>query len=618
MCGINGVFAYADAAPPVGIDEIRRVRDHMAARGPDAKGEWVSANGKLGLGHRRLSIIDLDTRADQPMQLADASLIVVFNGEIYNYRELRRELEHKGCQFRTQSDTEVLLHLYQQVGADMVHRLRGMFAFAIWDQRNSELFLARDPYGIKPLYYADDGRSFRFASQVKALIAGGALNTEPSAAGWSGFFLFGSVPEPYTTYRAVRSLPAGTTLRVTAAGRLQIQQYHSIAAAYCNAETQSFGKRASGSEVQELVRQALKDSVRHHVVSDVPIGAFLSGGIDSGALVGLMMDAGQSNLQTVTLAFSEFQGLQTDEAVVAAEVAMQYGTHHSTRLVSESEFLSELPKFVAAMDQPTIDGLNSWFASKAAHEHGLKVVVSGLGGDELFGSYPSFQRLPRLVQWARRLQMLGLGGSRFQNAAQKLGYERLGLSPKAAGLATYGGTFAGAYFLSRGLFMPWEIADILGADIALEGLRDFDPVEYIQSYLVPEPSQSFQKVSALESSLYLRNQLLRDADWASMAHSLELRTPLVDAWLLRDLAPLSIGCSASPNKQLLRESPNRKLPESVNKPKTGFLVPMQTWLEHLEKPAPSLAGSKTAPGQHWSRRWALIVHRLFNENEAKV
>ena len=349
-----------------------------------------------GLGHRRLTIIDLSERGAQPMVSADGKLVVTFNGEIYNYRKLRASLEAKGYAFRTQTDTEVLLHLYAEKGEAMVNDLRGMFAFALWDSEKGGLLLVRDPYGIKPLYYADDGWTLRFASQVKALLAGGKVSRNQEPAGWVGFCLFGSVPEPFTTYQEIRALPAGSTLWVDRVGTREAKQYFSIADTYCSAEAAS--SSANNEDLQLGAREALLDSVRHHLVADVPVGAFLSSGIDLGALVGLMRDAGQQDIQTVTLAFEEFRGRSEDEAPIAAEIATQYGTRHTTRVVTEREFRDDLPKILDAMDQPTIDGLNTWFVSKAANELGLKVVISGLGGDELFGGYPSFRDVPLCVR----------------------------------------------------------------------------------------------------------------------------------------------------------------------------------------------------------------------------
>jgi asparagine synthase (glutamine-hydrolysing) len=602
MCGIVGIYAFHYAANPVDRDELRRIRDHMAARGPDGFGEWYSQDGRVGLGHRRLTIIDLSERGAQPMVSADGKLVVTFNGEIYNYRQLRASLEAKGCRFRTQTDTEVLLHLYAEKGEAMVHDLRGMFAFGLWDAEKGALLLARDPYGIKPLYYADDGWTVRFASQVKALLAGGKVSRDPEPAGWVGYCLFGSVPEPFTTYQEIRALPAGSTVWVNRIGAHQTKQYFSIAETYCRAEAT---RSPANEQNQEMdVRQALVDSVRHHLVADVPVGAFLSSGIDSGALVGLMRDAGQRDIQTVTVAFEEFRGRSEDEAPLAAEIASRYGTRHTTRIVTEQEFRNDLPKILEAMDQPTIDGLNTWFVSKAARELGLKVAISGLGGDELFGGYSSFRDVPLCVRaMAIPGRIPGLG-----DLARVLITRGFALNPKAAGLLKYGGSYAGAYFLRRGLFMPWELQALIGADTARLGLRRLKPIHHIEGLLRPKPGSSFCRIAALESSLYMRNQLLRDTDWASMAHSLEVRVPLVDSTLLNQFARITAR-NGSQSKRLLAASPRVPLPPKViERPKTGFTTPIQSWLQRDNRiqewrRVPALAASKCA----WARRWAFQV-----------
>jgi asparagine synthase (glutamine-hydrolysing) len=603
MCGIAGIYAYHYAANAVDRAELRRIRDHMAARGPDGFGEWYSQDERVGLGHRRLTIIDLSNRGAQPMMSADGKLVVTFNGEIYNYRQLRALLEAKGYIFHSQTDTEVLLHLYAEKGEAMVNDLRGMFAFGLWDAVKNRLLLARDPYGIKPLFYTDDGWTFRFASQVKALLAGGKVSRNPEPAGWVGFCLFGSVPEPFTTFQEVRALPAGSTLCVDHVGTRETKPYFSVAEIYCQAE--AGGSPLSYEDQQLTAREALLDSVRHHLVADVPVGAFLSSGIDSGALVGLMRDAGQRDIQTVTLTFEEFRGSREDEAPIAEEIAAQYGTRHTTRLVTEREFRDDLPKILDAMDQPTIDGLNTWFVSKAAHELGLKVAISGLGGDELFGGYPSFHDIPFCVRaLAIPTRMPGLGelGRRLMTAFGQVSHS---MNPKAAGLPKYGGSYPGAYLLRRGLFMPWELESVLGSDAARSGLRRLDPLLHIESQLRPRPRTSFAKVAVLESSLYMRNTLLRDTDWASMAHSLEVRVPLVDVKLLSHLALLTAK-SRTLSKRLLGNSPRLPLPSKViERPKTGFGTPIQAWLERDARirrwrQVPAFAVNRCA----WARRWA--------------
>lgn len=564
MCGITAIFAYRDSAPAVDRDEVEAITQRMFARGPDAGGTWFSPDGRVGLGSRRLAIIDLSPEGTQPMLDSSGQLAIVFNGEIYNYRELRQRLERKGSRFHSSSDTEVLLELYRHDGERMVELLRGMFAFAIWDMRTRRMFVARDPYGIKPLYIADDGSTVRIASQVKALLAGGRVATTPDPAGVAGFWLLGSIPEPYTIYQSIRSVEAGTAFTVDESGRQQTRKHYSIAATFARAADEESAARLV--EPRMLTRECVMESLQHHLISDVPVGAFLSSGIDSSALVALASEITGKPLNTITLQFAEFRGRDFDEAPLASKFAGDIGSHHVTRMVKRDEFLAEMPMLFEAMDQPTIDGTNTYFVSKAARERGLKVVLSGLGGDELFGSYPSFRELPRIV-----------AASRFPLAAAAL--SRLMRNPKADALATYGRTYPGAYLLKRALFLPSDLPALMGAGQAEEGLRRLSPLEHIASAVEPDPRTTFGRIASLEASLYMRNQLLRDTDWASMAHSVEVRTPLVDAALLRHIAPLLL-VEKSRCKQHFAESPLQPLPGYLkHRPKTGFAVPLAQWME---------------------------------------
>src|SRR5947209_9020997 len=284
MCGINAIFAYRDSAPGVDRDELIATRECMRSRGPDASSMWISPDGRIGFGHRRLAIIDLSPGGAQPM--CRAQNVIVFNGEIYNFRELRSALEANGVPFTSHSDTEVLLQLYATRGAEMLNDLRGMFAFALWDGAKRRMFLARDPYGIKPLYYADDGTTLRVASQVRALIASGNVSKQFDPAGAAGFFLRGTVPEPLTMYRSIRSLPAGSYAFVDANGTSEPVQYFSIAKTLHDAD----------GDADVSVHDAVLESVKYHMVSDVPVGAFLSAGIDSTAIVAFARESGASEL----------------------------------------------------------------------------------------------------------------------------------------------------------------------------------------------------------------------------------------------------------------------------------------------------------------------------------
>lgn len=602
MCGLVAFFAYHPVAPEISRDELRIIRDYMSARGPDGVGEWFSSDGHIGLGHRRLSIIDLSEAGAQPMTNEDGTIQLVFNGEIYNYQSLREMLIEKGHKFRSHSDSEVLVHLYEEHGEEMVHELRGMFAFALWDANRRAMLLVRDPYGIKPLYYADDGWTVRVASQVKALLAGNQVSLLPEPAGIAGFYLTGSVPEPFTIYQEIRAVPAGSIVWVNHFGASAPKSYFSIAQVFRNARNQT--NRLSETELKNIVHDALLDSVRHHLVADVPVSAFLSAGVDSGTVVGLAREAGAEDLQTVTLAFEEYRRTHDDEAPLAQEVAVNYGTSHRTRPLGEAEFQSELPKILSVMDQPSIDGINTYFISKAASEIGVKVALSGLGGDELFCGYPAFRDVPRWVRSSRLASWVpGLGKVTRPIVSSFLPRD---LSPKLAGMLEYGGRYAGAYLLRRGLFMPWELKNILGDEMAREGLRRLAPLAMIGATISPDPGTAYSRVATLEASLYMRNQLLRDTDWASMAHSLEVRVPLVDARVLETLAPALTTRPSLANKRLLAQIAQPPLPEAVSeRSKTGFNVPLNHWLERNNKldvwrRLPVL----TRPGTHWARRWA--------------
>jgi asparagine synthase (glutamine-hydrolysing) len=575
MCGINGIYAYRDSAPSVDRDELIATRECMHTRGPDAGDSWISADGRVGLGHRRLAIIDLSPGGAQPMRRGET--VISFNGEIYNYRELRAGLEARGKIFVSQSDTEVLLALYEEKQERMFGELRGMFAIALWDGARRRILLARDPYGIKPLYYADDGATVRVASQVRALVAGGRVSKVFDPAGAAGFFLRGTVPEPFTMYRAVRALPAGSYSIADENGVAEPVTYFSIAATLRDAVEAhvSFTEQ----QRQELVHEAVLESVRYHMVADVPVGAFLSAGIDSTAVVALARETGATDLQTMTLRFAEYRGRDNDEAPLAELVAQQYGVRHTIRDLTLADFRAELPRIFAAMDQPTVDGLNSYFISKAAAELGLKVAMSGTGGDELFGGYTSFRDIPRwmpVTSLLARVPGLGDGVHRLNAALAKRSRH---VSPKMGEIVRYGRSYAGAYLVKRGRFLAAELPSVLGDDIAREGLARLDMLGVIERAVTPDPGNAYARVAALESSLYLRNQLLRDMDWASMAHSLEVRVPLVDAHLLRKLAP-ALVTRRERGKQLLANAPRPALPPEVRqRRKTGFTLPIREWLK---------------------------------------
>jgi asparagine synthase (glutamine-hydrolysing) len=335
--------------------------------------------------------------------------------------------------------------------------------------------------------------------------------------------------------------------------------------------------KASDDEARQSVRTALQRSVQAHLVSDVPVAILLSGGIDSGALAGLMSEAGTSELHGITIAFDEFAGRREDEVPVARRVAETYGIHHHVRRVGRDEFISDLPRIVSAMDQPSIDGINTWYASKAAAEIGLKVMVSGVGGDELFQGYSSFRRLPRIVSWWRPLSRLPLTLDIARWAAsmqaRRTGVERWRHA------ADWSRSLASAWFLDRGVFSPEELRDLMD-DTANEVIRSFDPESWIRDASGALADDPRLALGQIESTTYLRNQLLRDSDWASMDHSVELRTPLVDWHLLEELRPILRAFAHFPNKSLLAGAPRKPLPREVTqRRKTGFGIPVARWVE---------------------------------------
>lgn len=590
MCGLNAIFAHHEAAPAPLEAELLATREAMTARGPDGAGAWRSGDGRVAFGHRRLAIIDPDDRAAQPMVSGCGRYVVSYNGEIYNYEALRNELLADGIALSTHSDTEVVLELIAQRGIGALAQLVGMFAVAIWDQKLRCLHLARDSYGIKPLYYADDGWTLRAASQIKALQAGGAISRDPDPAGVAGFLIWGSVPEPFTLYRQIRAIPPGHVIRTDDTGVHEAESFLTLGSVY-----------ATDEDVEpdaHVVRDAVTESVRRHLVSDVPVGLFLSAGIDSVAILAALraIDPERASMTTaVTLGFSEYAGTAGDEAPLAKRMAARYGAQHTVRHIDEAEFVTDLPRILDAMDQPSIDGVNTWFVSKAAAESGLKVALSGVGGDELFAGYKTFREIPR---WRASLAVPAWvpgAGRAWQGIMGRIAREGHA-HPKLAGLLRYGASWAGVYMLRRGLYLPTELQAFLDRDFLEDGMRRLRAADAAGSIVDAAPKASVPRISFMESALYMRNQLLRDADWASMAHSLEVRTPLVDVELLRRVRPFQKRLRS---KAILAEAMN--LPDEIRtRPKTGFTTPVGNWMNRQIMNAEGV----DAP---WARGWGRFV-----------
>lgn len=591
MCGIAGYCSLKEKYFP-GQAIQQRMLHLLERRGPDGSGAWTESKNRVALLHRRLSIQDLSETGAQPMLSDDGRLAITFNGEIYNVAQLRIWVPN--YPFKGTSDTEVLLALYQKFGRKMLEYVRGMYAFAIWDDRNQGLFLARDPYGIKPLYLAETSDGIWFCSQVKPLLEVPGIDLSPEPAGHAGFFLWGSIPEPYTLYCGIRSLRSGHSLWLQRGSEPQYSQFASIAGIFAR-DTQ-IAPEESGPE---LLQDALRDSVRAHFVADTPVAIFLSAGLDSSTILGVAAgNLPPAGLNCLTLGFDAFQNSAADETAEATEIAQHYGVAQHIQWVAQTDFEAESIRFLKAMDQPTIDGVNTYFVAKMARDAGFKVALSGIGGDEMFGGYGSFRQIPRMMHVAR-----ALGGSRrFGGFIRKRTagiFERV-TSPKYAGVLEYGGCIEGAYLLRRSLFMPWELPHVLDPDLADAGLKELEHSDYERKELEKLKGLPLHlQISFLESTRYMRNQLLRDADWAGMAHSLEIRTPLVDQFLLKQLSPL-LSSKNPPTKLAMAATPAKPLPQSIlHRKKTGFGVPVREWLTSSlpDKPERGL------------RSWAKFVYR---------
>ncbi len=609
MCGIAGVFGDHVDRDPLILEGVRRLLGGQAHRGPDDEG-WLTRKD-LVLGHRRLSIVDLSPLGRQPMSNEDDSIWVVYNGEIYNHQQLRRELQERGHHFSSASDTEAIIHGYEEWGIEgLLHRLRGMFAFALYDGRQTphhpRLILARDRLGIKPLYFAPlpNRNGLVFASEVRALLCSGLIPRDEDPRARLAFLLFGSIPSPWTTVKAVQALPAGQYL--VADGReLQPIRYYALERCFSSldssAEPQSGGE-ANVEALEKGIRATLEETVALHLISDAPLGVFLSGGIDSSALVALAAPR-KPDLITLGVVFEE---QRFSEEPYQKLVAEKYATRHHRVAVTIQDFQDELKRFLEVMDQPTLDGLNTYFVAKAARQVGLKAVLSGIGGDEIFCGYPTLRRAPTLwrlrgLPHPLRAGVITLGT--FRPSLRKLAFlRRNGNLP--------------FYLVQRGLFTPGEAARLLDA-------KERDAWGLIESLEPPEaPRDPVRLQQFLEARHYLVDQLLKDADVFGMAHSVEIRVPFLDHTLVEEAlgAPRSLQLDRRWPKSLLTRSLRDLLPEQiVFRPKQGFTFPIEVWLRSIgdlitDNNGYWLNGAYRAAWEefvsgriHWSRPWALTV-----------
>ena len=591
MCGIAGVLTRGGdgGAVDAAVDAMRCAIRH---RGPDDEGKWRSDDGHAVFAHTRLAVLDLTPAGHQPMSTSDGRYTISFNGEILNFQELRRSLEQRGVRFHTRCDTEVILRAYEADGPACIATLRGMFAFALWDEQERTCVLARDRFGIKPLYYHHAAGRLTFASEVKALIASGLVPRRLDPDGLFGYFVTGTVPEPCTLLRDVKCLEAGTYV-VWKNASLTPHRYWQL----------SFAATSPPGDAVERTRMALLDSVDHHFISDAPVGVFLSGGIDSTALVALASQRKDRDLHTFSLSFP---GWVDDEGVVAKRTAAHFGSHHTEWSIDPDSARELFGSFLRSCDQPSIDGLNTFAVSKLARQHGMKVVLSGLGGDELFGGYRSFDDVPRLSALNGWLRHTGPVRTTVGEGLQRMsGDPRL---RRLGDVLTHPPDLVNAYTMFRGIFTRAE-AEVLVRSYVDEPAgghcRPADDVDGSD----PTPRDA---VSRLELTRYMRNQPLRDSDTMSMAWGLELRVPFLDGPLVDTLSAIPASARLQPGKRLLLQAVP-EVPEWVaSRRKRGFMFPFQQWLgDEWRDMFADVERDSPVPADTWYRKWCLFVMRRW-------
>ena len=630
MCGIFGIIGRNARVP---ADVLERATRSLAHRGPDDSGtvllqDTAQEAVEIGLGNRRLAILDLSPQGHQPMNDPATGNWIVYNGEVYNFCEVRVKLEQAGLYFRSNSDTEVILKAYALWGENCLREFRGMFAFAIWDAHRHRLFVARDPMGIKPLYFYQSNQYFMFSSEVRTLLGTGLVPRVIDRAGLVNYLTFGSLYDPNTLVEGVNALEPGCYL-TWEQGRVKQERYWDLAGTDLGESCgQAYPGSKNRSELETQIAEMLDEAVRMQLVSDVPVGVFLSGGIDSSSLVGILSRNGLRP-STFSIVFSE---AAYSEAEYSRAVAQHFHTDHHEITVAQSDFFGAIDPALHAMDLPTIDGINTYFVSERTRAAGVKVVLSGLGGDEIFAGYSSFRTVPRMERFARAWHHIpgavrNPAANTFAALAPSNDQNR-----KLTALGRDGGATVHPYFLSRMLFTPRQQNELL-PDVNLNSAT-FPRAEkpLTESLSRAHRLDPVNRVSYLESRCYMLNTLLRDSDFMSMAHGLEVRVPLIDHWLAsRVLAlPGLWKLNSETPKSLLVKALGGKLPDQiVHRRKQGFTLPFEHWLRDalrpvvevslrnigdgilgnlISKPAAQLVWQDFLEGRtSWSRPWSLYV-----------
>jgi asparagine synthase (glutamine-hydrolysing) len=588
MCRIAGVINSQLSVPEL-QHKVTQLCTALQHGGPDDEGLYTHEAAGLCIGHRRLSILDLSARGHQPMADVQRQVWISFNGEIYNFQSLKEELLRSGARFQSATDTEVIIQAYLHWGVAAFGKLRGMFAFALYDAGRRLTYLVRDTSGIKPLYYHVKNRQLSFASEVKALLAAG-IATERSNNWPVQFLAYGHIPEPYTTLKDVFNLPKGHYLC-----------WHHNTTFF---EVTDYRARASTTlitdvcEAQALIYQSLKAAVERQLIADAPIGVFLSGGIDSSLIALLANQSQHQQLKYISIYFNE---AAYNERSYQELVNRQLSGQRYAHLVTYQDFEEHMPAILQNMDMPTTDGINTWFISKYARQSGLKTVLSGLGGDEYFGGYPSFRR----AQYLKYLKLLPVNLISRLLSASYTGHKRIGYLSDRHPVAEY-------LFL-RGIFTIPEIAELLNINEAA-----VKEVLYSTALPVPGNMSPASRAGWLETNLYMQNQLLRDTDVMSMSHGLEVRVPFLDEQFIIDINQIhpNLRLASPPPKKILLDSFRQLLPEAIwNRPKMGFSFPLQQWMQKYRGisneygyAAPAMKNIIRDFNQgklHWSKAFAL-------------
>ena len=553
MCRIAGII-NRNLPEQVITDKVSLMCKALKHGGPDDKGLFYDKDACLAFGHRRLAIIDLSPRGHQPMADGLKKVWITFNGEIFNYIELKQELIAKGARFSSGTDTEVILEAYLHWGVSAFAKLRGMFAFALFDYSRMLTYLVRDTTGIKPLYYAVNDGNLSFASEVKAFKASGLYTEEET--GWRIRFLaYGHIPEPYTTLKNVFSLQKGHYL---------VWNHHTSSSQIASySVTQPKQTITSLNTARELIQEGLGAAVKRQLIADAPIGVFLSGGIDSSLLTLLANQQKEQQLKTISIYFNE---KAYDEKSYQNVVLKKISGEKFGHLVRQQDFENLFPHLLRDMDMPTTDGINTWFISRYAQHDGLKAVLSGVGADELFGGYPSFHRI-KYLKYLRKIPATMFKAANYFGADK---YRKISFLAHDQPLADY--------LLLRGLFVPDDIARILDTTTSQVNKTLFD------NYSGPELNKYDEEHAAwFETNLYMQNQLLRDTDVMSMSHGIEVRVPFLDEdfqAMVESIAP-EIRFNNNQPKKLLVDSFLEILPEQIwNRPKMGFTFPLQEWMSN--------------------------------------